>query len=148
MTIEYKSNKPTTEFYVQAFKMGEEFDAPEGYAAWLTSVHRVGETGLCLVVVWRRKPVDMDYSQVERSIMAYLASSRKEAHKEDTHTKLAAKIFNVAEAEVTSEQRRQAKIIELGVTYGMGEVALSRHLGITYAQARQLIDAYVYGQEA
>ena len=64
-----------------------------------------------------------DYSQIELRICAELAGETRmiEAMQqgEDLHRMTAAKIFGVSEAEVTKEQRQQAKAVNFGLIYGM-----------------------------
>ncbi len=90
--------------------------------------------------------VSADYSQVEIRILAHL--SRDDVlldafrRNEDVHTRTAMEIFGVPEDQVTSGQRRQAKTINFGVIYGMGELALSKRLGIERDLAREFIDTY------
>jgi len=90
--------------------------------------------------------VSADYSQIELRVLAHLSKDEVliDAFRsnEDVHVRTAKEIFGVAESEVTSEQRRQAKTINFGVIYGMGELALSKRLGIKRDQAREFIDKY------
>jgi len=44
--------------------------------------------------------------------------------------------------EVTGEERRQAKVINFGLLYGMGQVKLSRELGISQPEAKEIISHY------
>ena len=85
--------------------------------------------------------VAADYSQVELRVLAHLSGDEVllEAFRngKDIHTRTAMEIFGVAEQEVTSEQRRQAKTINFGVIYGMGELALSKRLGIKRGRCAQ-----------
>ncbi len=90
--------------------------------------------------------VDADYSQIELRIMAHLskdpelvAAFREEA---DIHTRTAARIFGVAEEEVTHEMRSGAKTINFGVMYGQGPRALSQQLRIPFDEAKGFIDEY------
>ncbi|MFA6471572.1 MAG: DNA polymerase I [Candidatus Latescibacterota bacterium] len=87
-----------------------------------------------------------DYSQVELRIMAHISGDPvlTEAFEkgEDIHTSTASLIFNVFPGLVTPEQRRQAKIINFGVMYGMGAHSLSEQLGINYSEAREYISNY------
>ncbi len=87
-----------------------------------------------------------DYSQVELRILAHFTQDadlietfRRGA---DIHRATAAKMFNIAEAKVTHDQRRAAKTINFGVLYGMSAFRLSNELGITGTQAKEFIDAY------
>jgi len=87
-----------------------------------------------------------DYSQIELRVLAHLSHDpvMVEAFRtgQDIHTRTAMEIFGVPEAEVTGDMRRKAKTINFGVIYGMGEVALSKRLGIARKEAADFIEAY------
>ncbi|MEN9582977.1 MAG: polymerase polymerase protein [Candidatus Parcubacteria bacterium] len=90
--------------------------------------------------------ISLDYSQIELRIMAIL-SKDEELIKIfnagiDVHTGVAARVFNVKEADVDREMRRRAKIINFGILYGMGISALQKNLGSTRAEAVAFHDAY------
>ncbi|HYC21815.1 MAG TPA: DNA polymerase I [Candidatus Bathyarchaeia archaeon] len=84
-----------------------------------------------------------DYSQIELRVLAHLTGDPVllEAFRarEDIHRRTAAEVWGVAPAEVTPEMRRQAKVINFGIIYGMGPQRLSRELSIPLADA----DAYI-----
>ena len=61
---------------------------------------------------------------------------------EDIHRATAAEIFGVGLAEVSSEQRRFAKVINFGLIYGMSAFGLAGNLGIERAAAQMVIDKY------
>ncbi|SFU27669.1 DNA polymerase I [Pseudoduganella namucuonensis] len=90
--------------------------------------------------------VSADYSQIELRIMAHISGDenmlRAFAEGEDIHRATAAEIFGVAPAEVTSEQRRYAKVINFGLIYGMSAFGLASNLGIDRAAAQSYIDRY------
>lgn len=90
--------------------------------------------------------VDADYSQIELRIMAHLSKDETLMNSflndEDIHLRTAALILNLPPAEVTSEQRRQAKAINFGIIYGMGAYGLASRLDISQAEAQSFIDAY------
>lgn len=90
--------------------------------------------------------VSFDYSQVELRVAAILSGDEKliEIFKNgiDVHTGVAAQVFGVAEKDVTKEMRRQAKVINFGILYGMGVNALKANLGSTQAEARAFYDNY------
>jgi DNA polymerase-1 len=87
-----------------------------------------------------------DYSQIELRILAHLSGDegmRKIfSEGKDIHASTAALVFNIAQDQVSKDQRRSAKAINFGLMYGMGPHALSRDLKITYSQAQLFIKAY------
>ena len=87
-----------------------------------------------------------DYSQVELRLLAHFSGDenlrRAFAADHDIHSSVAAGIFNVTEAEVTSEQRRVAKTVNFGVIYGMSAHGLATRLGISQKDAAKFIDDY------
>jgi DNA polymerase-1 len=60
----------------------------------------------------------------------------------DVHRATAAEVFGVAPDQVTSEQRRYAKVINFGLIYGMSSFGLARNLGIETKAAAAYIDRY------
>ena len=90
--------------------------------------------------------VSADYSQIELRIMAYISGDeamlRAFAEGEDIHRATAAEIFGVAPADVESEQRRYAKVINFGLIYGMSAFGLAANLGIERSAAASYIDRY------
>jgi DNA polymerase-1 len=92
--------------------------------------------------------VGADYSQVELRLLAHLSGDaeliRRFRNGDDIHTATAAAVFHVAPGEVTSEQRRKAKVINFGILYGMSPFGLSRELGIGGKEAKEYIDQYFH----
>jgi len=90
--------------------------------------------------------VSADYSQIELRIMAHLSDDARLleafANGEDVHRATAGEVFGVAPAEVSSEQRRYAKVINFGLIYGMSAHGLAKNLGIERAAAQAWIDRY------
>lgn len=90
--------------------------------------------------------VSADYSQIELRIMAHLSGDARLleafAHGEDVHRATAGEVFGVPPVEVTSEQRRYAKVINFGLIYGMSAHGLAKNLGIERAAAQGWIDRY------
>ncbi|HAT30089.1 MAG TPA: DNA polymerase I [Janthinobacterium sp.] len=90
--------------------------------------------------------VSADYSQIELRIMAHISGDeamlRAFAEGIDIHRATAAEIFGVAAAEVQSEQRRYAKVINFGLIYGMSAFGLAGNLGVDRAAAQSYIDRY------
>jgi DNA polymerase I len=87
-----------------------------------------------------------DYSQIELRIMAHLSSDpglvKAFAEGMDVHRATAAEIFSVDAKEVSSEQRRYAKVINFGLIYGMSAFGLAANLGIERGAAASYIDKY------
>lgn len=87
-----------------------------------------------------------DYSQIELRIMAHISGDDglREAFQngEDIHTTTAAKVFNVAPADVTKDMRRKAKEINFGIMYGIGPFGLSSRLDISQTEAKEIITKY------
>ena len=92
------------------------------------------------------KIISADYSQIELRIMAHLSGDKglldAFAHGEDVHRATAGEIFGVTPLEVTSEQRRYAKVINFGLIYGMSAHGLAKNLGIERVAAANYIDRY------
>ena len=90
--------------------------------------------------------VSADYSQIELRILAHL--SRDETlmeafHKdEDVHSRTASEIFSVPVEKVTPSMRREAKVINFGIIYGMSAYGLSQQLGTEPKIAQSYIDEY------
>lgn len=87
-----------------------------------------------------------DYSQIELRIIASLAGDRHMleafANGFDIHAATAAKIYHIPMAEVTKDQRRNAKSVNFGIVYGISAFGLSEQLGIPRKEAAALIDEY------
>ncbi len=92
------------------------------------------------------KIVSADYSQIELRIMAHISGDTSLlnafAAGEDVHRATASEIFGVGLTEVTSEQRRYAKVINFGLIYGMSAFGLAGNLGIERSAAQSYIDKY------
>ena len=92
------------------------------------------------------KLLSADYSQIELRIMAHIAEDENllAAFREgkDVHQATAAEIFGVPLEEVSSEQRRYAKVINFGLIYGMSAFGLAGNLGIERAAAQNYIAKY------
>jgi len=87
-----------------------------------------------------------DYSQIELRIMAHLSGDEAllEAFRQnaDVHTRTAAAVFGVDQKEVTAELRRQAKVVNFGIIYGMSPYGLAKQLEIEPQEAARFIDSY------
>lgn len=90
--------------------------------------------------------ISADYSQIELRIVAAISGDPNmcEAfkNKKDIHTATAAKIYGIEENAVTKEMRYKAKSVNFGIIYGQGAFGLSENLGITRAEAKEIIDNY------
>ena len=90
--------------------------------------------------------ISADYSQIELRIVAAISNDVNmcEAFKtgKDIHTATAAKVFNVAEADVTKEMRYKAKSVNFGIIYGQGAFGLAENLKISRGEAKEIIDNY------
>ncbi len=90
--------------------------------------------------------ISADYSQIELRIVAAISGDVNmcEAFStgKDIHTATAAKVFNVDEKEVTKEMRYKAKSVNFGIIYGQGAFGLAENLGISRAEAKEIIDNY------
>ncbi len=90
--------------------------------------------------------VSADYSQIELRIMAHIAEDENllaafRAGK-DIHQATAAEIFAIPLEQVSSEQRRYAKVINFGLIYGMSAYGLASNLKIERAAAQKYIATY------
>jgi DNA polymerase-1 len=61
---------------------------------------------------------------------------------DDIHTLTASQVFGVPPLMVTPDHRRQAKVVNFGIVYGLSAFGLSQNLGIEPGEARQFINAY------
>ena len=87
-----------------------------------------------------------DYSQIELRLLAHfsqdpllLAAYRRG---DDIHTLTASQVFGVPPLMVTADHRRQAKVVNFGIVYGLSAFGLSQNLGIEPSEAKQFINAY------
>jgi DNA polymerase-1 len=87
-----------------------------------------------------------DYSQIELRILAHLSGDPKMStafrDKIDIHTETAAEVFEVPREEVTKEQRRIAKAVNYGLSYGQSDFGLARTLEISRTQAAEYSRRY------
>jgi DNA polymerase-1 len=87
-----------------------------------------------------------DYSQIELRLLAHYSEDPilVEAFEkdEDIHTRTATEVFELLPGMITREMRRQAKVINFGIIYGMGPFRLSKEIGISHKMAKIYIDNY------
>ncbi|HYK51534.1 MAG TPA: DNA polymerase I, partial [Terriglobales bacterium] len=87
-----------------------------------------------------------DYSQIELRLLAHFSKDPLlvEAYRrgDDIHTLTASQVFGVPPLMVTADHRRQAKVVNFGIVYGLSAFGLSQNLGIEPSEAKQFINAY------
>jgi DNA polymerase-1 len=87
-----------------------------------------------------------DYSQIELRLLAHFSGDTLlvEAYRrgDDIHTLTASQVFGVPPLMVTADHRRQAKVVNFGIVYGLSAFGLSQQLGIESSEAKQFIAAY------
>jgi DNA polymerase-1 len=87
-----------------------------------------------------------DYSQIELRLLAHYSKDPLlvEAFRrgDDIHTLTASQVFGVPPLMVTPDHRRQAKVVNFGIVYGLSPFGLSQNLGIETSEAKRFIDAY------
>jgi DNA polymerase-1 len=87
-----------------------------------------------------------DYSQIELRILAHLSGDEKlvGAFRDqlDVHTQTASEVFDVPPGDVTAEQRRIAKAVNYGLSYGQSDFGLARALEITRTKATEYSRKY------
>ncbi|WP_395473402.1 DNA polymerase I [Spiroplasma endosymbiont of Nomada rufipes] len=92
------------------------------------------------------KILSCDYSQIELRILAHISEDenliKAFKQKHDIHRETASKISNIPLAEVTNEQRQNAKAINFGIVYGISSFGLSQQIGIKVEDAKIFINKY------
>lgn len=90
--------------------------------------------------------VSADYSQFELRLAAVLSGDQAliEDFNDDIdiHTKTAAEVYGVPIEQVDKNMRRDAKVVNFGILYGMSPHGLSVATGMTPAEAKVFIDKY------
>jgi len=90
--------------------------------------------------------VSADYSQFELRLAAILAGDKEMIDDFngdiDIHTKTASEVYGIPMSDVTKSQRRDAKVINFGVLYGMSPHGLSAATGMNFTEAKNFIDRY------
>jgi DNA polymerase-1 len=90
--------------------------------------------------------VSADYSQFELRLAAVLAGDQgliDDFNSDiDIHAKTASDVYGVPLNEVTKNQRRDAKVINFGVLYGMSPHGLAANTGMSFFEAKKFIDQY------
>jgi DNA polymerase-1 len=87
-----------------------------------------------------------DYSQMELRLLAHFSEDpvllKAFREKIDIHRQTAAEIFAIHPELVTSEMRRQAKVVNFGIIYGMSPFGLARQMGAPQRVASEFIQRY------
>lgn len=87
-----------------------------------------------------------DYSQIELRVLAHISGDEKLIdafkHHADIHTKTASEVFKVPIEEVTETMRGNAKAVNFGIVYGIGEFSLAKDLKTSRKEAKSYIDTY------
>lgn len=90
--------------------------------------------------------ISADYSQLELRILAHITQDEVmlEAfrNEEDVHAKTARLIFGAETEDELRDKRRLAKIVNFGIAYAVEAFGLSQRVGISKAEAREVIDNY------
>jgi DNA polymerase-1 len=90
--------------------------------------------------------ISADYSQIELRVLAHLSEDEAliDAFAEgvDIHSRTASDIFGVFLQMVNADMRRQAKVINFGILYGMSAFGLAKELGVSNKIAQVYIDGY------
>lgn len=87
-----------------------------------------------------------DYSQIELRVLAHISGDENLIdafkHHSDIHTKTASEVFKVPIDEVTPRMRSNAKAVNFGIVYGIGDFSLAQDLKISRKEAKTYIDTY------
>lgn len=87
-----------------------------------------------------------DYSQIELRIIAHLSGDRGMIADFnaglDIHTATASKVYKVPFESVTKEMRRNAKMVNFGIIYGISAFGLSERLNIPRRESAEIIEEY------
>lgn len=87
-----------------------------------------------------------DYNQIELRCIAHLANDpgliEAFTSGQDVHSATAARVFGIAQGDVSYEQRSKAKMVSYGLAYGMEAFGLGQRLGIRTDEAAEILNAY------
>ncbi len=91
--------------------------------------------------------VDADYSQIELRILAHIAHDEEmiKAFRDgiDIHAVTASQVLKIPLEQVSASQRSNAKAVNFGIVYGIGEFSLSKDLNISVYEAKKYIEGYL-----
>jgi DNA polymerase I len=87
-----------------------------------------------------------DYSQMELRLLAHFSEDpillKAFQDKIDIHRQTAAVVFGIHPELVTPEMRREAKVVNFGIIYGMSGFGLAKQLGVSTRLANDFIQRY------
>ena len=90
--------------------------------------------------------LSVDYSQIELRVMAHLSGDPilLEVFRtdEDIHSATAARVFGIDHSDIKTRHRSVAKMVNYGLSYGMGASGLGERLNVPVAEAQKIMDAY------
>ena len=90
--------------------------------------------------------ISADYAQFELRLAAAMSGDEalvKDFNEGvDIHTKTAAEVYGIPMSEVTKDQRREAKVVNFGIIYGMSAKGLADATGMTVAEAQEFERQY------
>lgn len=90
--------------------------------------------------------LSVDYSQIELRVMAHLSEDpillEVFERNEDIHTATAQRIFGLGDAKPETKHRSVAKMVNYGLSYGMGASGLAERLNVPVSEAQEVIDSY------
>lgn len=90
--------------------------------------------------------ISADYSQIDLRVLAHVSGDEamSEAFRQgaDIHTQVARTVFGAKTPAQEKEFRRQAKIVNFAIAYGIGSFGLSQRVGLPRKEAQRVIDAY------
>ena len=93
-----------------------------------------------------QKFLSADYSQIELRLLAHLSGDEHLVAAfcsgADFHASTAARVFDVPVEEVSPQLRSRAKAVNFGIVYGQQAFGLSQSLGISFAEAKEMIERY------
>ncbi|MBQ8163739.1 MAG: DNA polymerase I [Clostridia bacterium] len=90
--------------------------------------------------------IDADYSQIELKVLAHLSKDTNMIHAfnsgADIHAITASQVFNVPLESVTPIMRKNAKAVNFGIVYGIGDFSLGKDIHVSTKEARSYINSY------
>jgi DNA polymerase-1 len=92
------------------------------------------------------KILSADYSQIDLRVLAHISDDEAmiQAFKngEDIHRRTASEVYGVKSENVTSEQRRAAKVANFAIVYGATAYGLSQQSELTLSESKDFMETY------